>query len=282
MEIHSNENHSNSGEEGTPLKYETGDVTIDLKTETERLKKLADANSSQMVNLYLNQGKEGEWKSTQLIFSQANTAFLRGRYRDSRRLFRQGLNDMDKQANDFVQVYNAYFDKYTGELNTQIIEIKSNREKYDPNPNLLPHLERKAKEAGVFFRQAEFLVNSKRPILALKYYQLATIELLEGVIRGKKELASNIENNDKADESVPSNNTKSGASEKIYLDVDYLTLEDRKVWDESHNLSHVNEEEGRKKERERIDTFLKSKLREPKEPKEQQDTQEPNKVDAPK
>ncbi len=264
MQLHSNENHSNSGEEGSPLKYESGDVTIDLKTESERLKKLADINSSQLINLYQNHGKEEEWKSIQLIFSQANTAFLRGRYRDSRRLFTQGLNEMDKQANDFVQVYNAYFDKYTGELNTQIIEIKSSREQFDPNPNLLPHLERKAKEAGVFFRHAEFLGNSKRPILALKYYQLATIELLEGVIRGKKEVRSNVESDEKV---------------KVYLDVDYLTLEDRKAWDEAHNLSHASEEESRKMERERIDSFLKSKL---KQPKEQQDNPGQNNNESPK
>lgn len=243
VHIRAEENHSNDPSNTTPLKYESGDVTIDLKLESERLKKLADENSLQLRNLYTNQNKEESWKSIQSTFAQAGTASLRGQYLESRRLYKQGLGDFDKDSKEFIKVYREYFSKYTQDLNTLIIDTKSKREEFDPNPNLVPHLERRAKEAGIFYRQAEFLTSSNRPVLALKYYMLSTVELLEGVIRAKKEIHQ-------AQES----------KEAIYLDPDFLVVEDRKVWDEARNRIHTQEEESRKKERERIVELRKSKL----------------------
>lgn len=246
-------NHKNQKIETQPMKYEEGDVLIDMKIESERLRKISDRKSSRLETSFINLQKNSEWKGIQDTFSQAKLASLRGEYQESRRLFHQGITDLDKQAEEFVGVYKNHFNEYTNELNNLLVKIKNDTDINQSNRNLYPYMAGRAKEAGIFYRQGEFLSSSRRPVMALRYFQLSTKELLEGIRRGREELEKST---DKNSEENRESNTDTQETQPKYLKVDYLSLEERKVWDDSRSLNHSEEEKARIKERKRIEEYI--------------------------
>lgn len=253
-QVASNPNHSNSKVESKPMKYETGDVTIDLQHESDRLKKLSEMNSKKLTNLFINRGKTEEWKKIQTIFSQANVAYLRGDYTESRRLFHQGLEELDTNADSFNKEYKTHFNRFTEELNQKLEKVRDESSEGE-RQDLLDHLESRGKEAGVFFRQALFLERSGKPILALSYHQLSIRELLHGLIRANKELESIFQENPEA------NKDKAQTSQEVkkYLSADYLEKESLKILDDSMNLNHLEENKKREEERGRIQRYIDTK-----------------------
>lgn len=226
-------NHSNKKKEGVPLKYEEGDVTIDLKIESERLKKLFYQNLQLLRPIFINAGKESDFENLLQYYTQGNSALLRGEARDSRRIFKEGLNLLDSSAKDFARGYQENFNTYSGELTQKLMKIKGETDK---EMNTIAYIERRIQESGYLYRQAAYFQESFQPIHSIKYFQLSLQELLRGMIQANKEIEASLETDE----------------EKKYSDLEYLKLEERKVWDDTHRLIHTETEEIRDKERKRL------------------------------
>lgn len=221
-------------QESNALKYEEGDVTINLKHESERLKKLLERNLILIKPLYLNAGKETEYQEIAKIYAQGNITHLRGDYRESRRTFRSAQEKFNTDANAFGEKYKEDFLKYSTSINQKILLLQTEKpELQSQNPNLISYLEKKIQDSGNFFRQAETLHGSGQSIASVRFFQLAIQELLQGLLRSNKVL-------DEPNHDSPTT--------KI-LELDHLSLEDRKKWDDVYGLVHSVEEEKRNKER---------------------------------
>lgn len=228
-----NSNHAKEKKHGSPLKYEEGDVTIDLKIESERLKKLFSQNLSLLRPLYVNRKQESDYDNLLQYYTQGNSALLRGKDRDSRRIFKEGLNLLDSNAKDFAKEYEQNFNTNLEELTQKLIKIQADSDK---EANAVAYIERRIQESGYLYRQAVYFQDSFQPIHSIKYFQLSLQELLRGMIQVNKQIESN----------------SGSPAEKKITDIEYLNIENRKIWDDSQGMIHSEIEEKREKDKKKV------------------------------
>ncbi|WCL49534.1 hypothetical protein [Leptospira sp. GIMC2001] len=246
------------------LKYEEGDVTIDLKIESERLIKLSDKKLKVLNPILLNRKKEATILELQKQFLLAKTAFSKGEYKDSRRLSKEGLDNIETESVNLSKQYEEKYNSYSNELNEKIAQLKNQSETYPiSNPNLIAYLNKRIQESGFHFRKAEFLNKSGQNLDSIKFYQLSILELLNGIQKANIEIQTSSREKKENDD----NHVK-------ILKIDYLPIEARKDYDDSRNLNHEVQEQKRTKERERIQSLKGSKQSTSVESKESKESEE--------
>lgn len=215
-----NPNHPNY--EQMELKYEEGEVTINLKLAAENLKRKAEKNYSQMVILLKTRGKEDDLIPLRTKMAKGNTEYLRRNYKIARRIYKDLIQQIESIAENLNQDFRNHYTNYTELLNNEILFWKEKRGEQGINPFLLPYLERKGNDASEYNKYAEWLTQSQGNLPATNYYKLSIMNLLDGIIRSRQE------------------------KERKPIPEDHLSEEEKKIYDESRNL--VYEEESKKRE----------------------------------
>lgn len=213
-------NHPNY--EQKELKYEEGEVTVDLRLAAENLKRKVEKNYSLITKILKNRNKEEDLIRIRTKIAQGNTEYLRRNYKLARRIYKDAVQDIESIAKELSQDYRNYFLNYTEALNQEILYWKEKRMESPPNPFLIPYLEKKGSESGDYYKFAEWLSQSQGNLQALAYYRLSIASLIEGITRSRQE---------KEPKTIPE---------------DHLSEDERKLYDESRNLLY--EEENRKRE----------------------------------
>ncbi len=185
--LHAEEIHTGQGRKVEPLQYETGDVTINLKLEAERLKRVSESRFQSLLTTFENRNQKEKIEKIRTAISEGSTEYLRGDFTLARRLLKAAIQDMESAAGELNASYRESFREYTSQLNSEIMKLKEDRQKLELNPNLLPFLEKKAQDASEFYRQAEFLARSGQNASALHKYQLSIRALMDAILRSREE-----------------------------------------------------------------------------------------------
>lgn len=242
--------HSNPKVQGKPLKYEDGDVTIDLRKESDRLKRVVERRLVLVQPLFRNREKTEATKKINDLYTVANRLHLQTNFKESRRLFREALQELDSEMESILSEYQKAFDELSSKFNLRLMALKADA-KLIQNQNLIPFLEQKVQESSEQYRRASQNMEGSSYEESLKHFQISINYLLIGIQKANREIFSN-----NSLEHLRSD----GITEPI-LEEDYLVPGDRKLWDDVRGKIHSTEENLRKSERERILRIRQQKLK---------------------
>jgi hypothetical protein len=277
ISIYANEaektDHSKNAQDLPQLKYEEGDITIDLKIEAERLKKTFNYLFKIYKNHILNSSKDNLIIDIEQSRKISENHFLNGNFKESRRSYRKGFMLFNQFTKDQSIYYKQRFKDNIEYLNAEILKLKN-----QSSPNSLRKIEtseKKIREAMLLNHLANNNFISEKYDQSFELYKSANLELLESIILVDKELilnpaADSIGNSDTTTPSITtstdSQNSKesnksinSDESPKKLLDEDYLNMASKKDWDDIHGKNHKLEETRREIERNKIKEFLATK-----------------------
>ncbi|MCZ8345078.1 MAG: hypothetical protein O9346_01565 [Leptospiraceae bacterium] len=232
------------------LKYEFGDVTIDLKIETERLKKLYE-KEIQKNKIHLKNTSQTEiLKSLDSIRINSENLYINGNYKESRRSYKKGfeiLNQFYKAQSDSYKEKFKEYNQIVNQTKDKLNEVNS-----ENTNNRLETIIKKQKEAMLYNYLAKNHEASGRLNQSYNYFKLANKELLQTLMILGKELATYNSNKEKSE----------NENDSKYLLLDYLSPIGRKDWDDIVGVDHIMEENKRETERKRIQRYLSNKVKE--------------------
>lgn len=231
------------------LKYEKGDVTIDLKLEAERLKKAFDYELGKNKIHIKNSSNKELLKEFNDIRIESENLYINGNYKESRRSYKKGFQLLKIFYKDQSNIYKEKFKEYNQILNQskdKLLETDTENKKYR-----METASKKQKEAMLYNYLAKNHEDAERYNHSSDMFKLATKELLESLILIEKEISKDPENKTKTEINT---DTK-------YLDLDYLSPIARKDWDDIIGVDHSKQENKREQDRKRIEEYSSSKLK---------------------
>lgn len=232
------------------LKYEFGDVTIDLKIETERLKKIFEKEVQKNKIHLKNTSQTNIWKSLDGIRINSENLYINGNYKESRRSYKKGfeiLNQFYKAQSDSYKEKFKEYNQIVNQTKDKLNEVNS-----ENTNNRLETTIKKQKEAMLYNYLAKNHEVSGRFNQSYTYFKLANKELLLSLMILEKELAAYNSSKEKHE----------NENDSKYLQVDYLSPIAKKDWDDIIGVDHTMEENKRDTERKRIEKYLSTKVKE--------------------
>lgn len=231
------------------LKYEKGDVTIDLKLEAERLKKAFEYELGKNKIHIKNSSNKELLKDLNDLRIESENLYINGNYKESRRSYKKGFELLKIFYKDQSNIYKEKFKEYNQILNQskdKLLETDTENKKYR-----METASKKQKEAMLYNYLAKNHEDAKRYNHSSEMFKLATKEVLESLILIEKEISKDPENKTKTEINT---DTK-------YLDLDYLSPIARKDWDDIIGVDHSKQENKREQDRKRIEEYRSSKIK---------------------